>query len=442
MNNIQVQVISNSTTFYPVDSRNEDGLTLINSIAFLEENFKEGILSFSAEKQIVVLQMWNGLLFSISTSSNLSEELLRYILQIIRDTAVFLLGPHYENMMAKSIVASLRDIFSRYVEKYLNLFANDYKAALYLADYDIIDPKVTQMLKDSIKFDANNDESLIEVILFKNHKIAKRFPKNENRILETSDVFLISMFEQLEFPGDFKNESDIIIPEQNQIINKGAFIRIDGQPQQGLLSSVRFGSKSQFVAIFVFKGNQLTQENKERTYVQMSQVAQSLISSQITTAIRPTFQITGLLHYILINRTTGEFFDPHFITSSKGELEQKNLALMEKMKRRMVSIGMSSHINGYPSMIRNEMILQYTYDIIFINVKKQKEVTPKLFNAADFSEIGVSYKIATKNAFGDDSEIHCYELMTVYLGAMNTGDVIKANSQLFKELTEFKRKME
>ena len=436
----QVKVISNSTTFYPIDIRNEEGLTLINSIAFLEENFKEEIYSFKTEDQLVVLQLWNGLLFSISTKENYTEELLRFLLQVIRDIAIFLLGPHFENMMAKSIITSLREIYSRYVDRFFELCNKNYLALLALPDYEYYYMKFSQNIKELIKNDLLNiDESFVEGFIFKNHRIVSRISKNDLKILEPTDIFLISLFEQLEFNqiNDLDNQITIL-ENSNSIIHKGAYINFEGIPTQIVLSSVRFGQNSPYVMIIVSKVNQLSNEIKEKRLSFFIQISNILFSNPFLNQTFNGNQITGLIHYLLINRNTGDCLQSINPSINVDEKDEKWIKLLEKIKRKMISIGINSYVNGSPVVIRNEMIFQYTYDIILINSKKQKEIPIKNLNNTIFNENGISYK----NLIGDDNDIICYELMTIYLGVINTSDVIKANSHLFKVLTDIKRKID
>ena len=431
-----VRVISNSMTYYPIDSRNEEGLTLINSIAFLQENFRESVQSFQAEDQIVVMQMWNGLLFAITSKNTVSEPLLKIILQVMKDIAVFLFGPQFHTVMcSKSISGALREIYARYLETYFSLCNQDCKFTIMLPQMDHTFVKLTQQFKELIKNEAGIvDESFLEGILFNNHRVISRFAKNENSMLELNDIFQLSLLEQVEF-STAKNS-----PEAFTMTIKGANVRVDGTMQNCILASGKLGP---FFLIMLYKRNQqqqFTQEQKDKLEALSAAISRTILAFTEVKKPPVPYQITGLLHYILINRTTGEIYESQPHPDSKHEPEPKWLALLDKLKRTMTSIGMSAIVNGNSCVIRNEMIFQYTYDLVF--VRKQKEIMPKtLLQPVNFEKGGLSYKSIVSETISEDNTT-CFEMMTVYLGVMNTCDVIKANAYLFNVLTGVKRKSE
>ena len=432
-----VKVISNSMTYYPIDTRNEEGLTIINTMAFMQQNFGEVVQSFKAEDSIVVMIMWQNLVFTITSKSTTSEELLKFYLQVMKDIAVFLFGAQFQNVMcSKSIVGALREIYARYLETFFSLCNSDYKFGLMIPQIDPTYSKLTQQVKDLMKTEATLfDETFYEGFIFKNHKIISRFSKNDNNTLEIGDLFQLSLLEQV--------ESSTVKPstENFAVTIKGANVKIDGVMQNCILAS---GNLKDFYLIMIYKkpqaNAQLTQEQKEK----VDKLSQSLskIVLGFTDLLKPPlpYQITGMLHYILINRTTGEVLESQPHPDSKIEPEPKWVVLLDKMKRDMASIGMSACINGWPTIIRNEMIFQYTYDLIF--VRKGKETSPKgVIQPVSFEKGGLSYKTLTMDAVSEENAI-CYEMMTIYLGVINTVDVMNANAHLFKVLTGIKRKNE
>lgn len=427
----QVRIISNSTTFYPIDSRGDVGLTLINSIAFLQENFKEAVESFTAEDQIVVLQMWNGLLFSITSPKMFSEEILRFMLQIIKDTATFLFGPHFENNMSNNISQTLRELYAKYLEKFFSLANKDYKYILMIPPMDFTYSKLTNALKEYVKTDLTNiNETFIEGIIFRNHTIISRFSRNDNPVLELSDIFQLCLLEQVVYPDDVETTS-------LNLNHLKIHLKSEGQIQSFIVSSGKCGS---CVVIIISNINQIKQEDKDRLSKIGNQINQIVLSTFGEQGILPeSYQITGLLHYILINRTTGEIYETQH--QLKNQHDPKWAVLKEQLKYKMSSIAMQALISGSPSVIRNEMIFQYTYDLIFVN-KKQKEVIPKNMQPITFNDRSeLSWKQITSDFVSEDN-VTCYEMLTVYLGVMNTADVIKANSHLFKTITGTKKLIE
>lgn len=424
----QVRIISSSTTFYPIDSRGDIGLTLINSIAFLQENFKENIESFTAEDQIVVLQTWNGLLFTITSPKIYSEEILRFALQIIKDTAAFLFGPHFETTMSINISQALRELYAKYIEKFFTLANKDYKFLLMIPPMDFTYSKLNSQLKELARNDVVGiNETFVECIIFKSHKIISRFSRGENPVLELSDIFQLCLLEQVVYP-------DEVEASQLNMSHLKIHLKSEGQIQPFIVSSGKCGS---CVIIIISNINQIKQEDKDRIQKIGQQINLIVVSSNSEQSTIPeSFQITGLLHYILINRTTGEVYETQ--QQLKSQQDPKWVTLKEKLKRKMSSVAIQAAVTGSPTVIRNEMVFQYTYDLIFIN-KKQKEVIPKSIPPTVFGDrSGLSWKQLAADAVQEDN-VMCYEMLACYLGVMNTADVIKANAHLFKTITGIKR---
>ncbi|OHT03782.1 hypothetical protein TRFO_01444 [Tritrichomonas foetus] len=422
-----VKVISTSTTFYPLDGRNEEGLTIINSMAFLNQNFGETVTSFSANDQTIVLQMWNGLLFYIAAKNTTSEQLLRFMLQICRDIAIFLFGAHFENHMAKNIVQSLRETYAKYIEKFFELCNQDYKYMLMVPEMAPECSDLSKHIKDHNPFTQGAiDSSFVECVLFRNHKIVGRYnyKQSSNKKLQPKDIFQVSLSERIEFSNSTFSEDITTITDSQtpNIIYKGGNLTFDGIPQTCFLASVQLGTNSPFVAVFIFKNDKPTPEISE----QLNHIIKKLIllinEFGKTKKVVKAYQITGLLHYLMINRSTGEYYE-----SLKPST---NDPIITKLQRKMASVAMAALQTGNFTLIRNHMLFQYTYEMKFR--KKGTLLTPneKLKN----QDSEVSYKRIVEEQFHNDSSIQCYELMTVYLGVMNTKDVAKANQHLFDTL--------
>jgi hypothetical protein len=433
-----LKVISVSSTYYPLDSRNEEGLTLINSVAFLQQNFGETVNVFRAGNKIVVLQQWNGILFVLSSDDKSPQELLRFLLQMVKDIAVFLFGPHFETFISsKNIVRTLREVFAKYVEKLFDVVGQDYKVLSMIQDADQDSQRLAQHLSRRLSFsEIPAGAGFIECILFKRHRIVARFPKPGARLLSPSDIFLISLLEKIEFGAiEMSDSARIEPPDPSKVVNKKVHLYMDGVAQQGFMSEVQFGPDSPYLLIAA-----LNAQPSADTDALVSSLATQFAGLMVAfppdpTPLLPTFQITGMLHYLLINRTTGEYRESERVETDDPEGRKQTL-LFERIRRRMITYATQGLLEGYLWQIRNEMIFQYTWELKFVTAKGQPLTPGEAIRAARSSDGGISYARIASDFFGADVDVTIYELMTVYLGVVNTKDVLDANRHLFEVLTK------
>lgn len=438
-----LRVISNSTTFYPVDSRNEEGLTMINSIAYMQQNFGEIVNTFTTNDQIVVLQMWHGLLFQINSENNLTNEFLRFILLVVKDIAVFLFGKSFENHMAKNIKNALREIYAKYIDTFFRLCNEDYKTSLMIYDADIHTEFQMNTQKSLLADPKIIGSPFVECILFYNHQIWATFTGICSKPLDTHDMFFISLFEKVENEEkDFSEPNQLEDPaDLDQIVHKSANIFIDGNIIPCLVSQIQLGPKSPFILIFITKEIIPTPEIKENLFL-ISQV----ISSQMKLKLLPpsprtrvTFQVTSLIHYIIINRSTGEFFEsPHIDTPKNDPNIQDRLELFESIKTKLISFGIQSLLTGSLAAIKNEMIFQYIYEFKFIKshqaiIPNRKFIPPQFDDNSDFS-----YNSIIQGMGYDPNEVQGIEIYTAYFGVVNAKSVINANMLLLSKLNIIK----
>jgi hypothetical protein len=435
-----LKVISVSSTYYPLDSRNEEGLTIINSVAFLQQNFGETVNVFRAGDKVVVLQQWNGILFVLSSDDKSPQGLLRFLLQMVKDIAVFLFGPHFETFISsKNIVRALREVFAKYVEKLFDVVNHDYKVLSMIQDYDQCSQRLAQYLRPRLSYteiSSSSSAGFIECILFKRHRIVGRFSKQGARVLSPSDIFLISLLEKIEFGAIAMSDSARIeSPDPSKVVNKKVHLYMDGVAQQGFMSEVQFGPDSPYLLITA-----LNAQPSGETDALVSGLAAQFAALMVAfppdpTPLLPTFQITGMLHYLLINRTTGEYRESDRVETDDAEGRKQTL-LFERIRRRMITCATQALLEGYLSQIRNEMIFQYTWELKFVTAKGQPLIPGEAMRSTRFAEAGISYSKIASDFFGTDTDVTVYELMTVYLGVVNTKDVLDANRHLFEVLTK------
>ena len=94
--------------------------------------------------------------------------------------------------------------------------------------------------------------------------------------------------------------------------------------------------------------------------------------------------------------------------------------------------------------LRNEMLFQYTYELIVKNSKGQtialdRNVLNKFnnFNNSNETESYEKFIQYLQNKLGDNN-IKVYELYTAYLGIMSAKDVAISNAKLFENITNLK----
>jgi hypothetical protein len=433
-----LKVISVSSTYYPLESRNEEGLTVINSVAFLQQNFSETVNVFRAGQKVVVLQQWNGILFVLSSDDHSPPELLRFLLQMVKDIAVFLFGPHFETFISsKNIVRSLREVYAKYIEKLFEAINCDYKVMAMVQDYDQNSQRLAQQLSKKLTYsEIPPGVSFIECILFKRHKIVGRFSKPGTKVLSATDIFLISLLEKIEFGAIEMAPTDRIeSTDSGKVVNKKVNLYMDGSPQQCYISEVQFAPDSPYLLIAALSA----QPSAETDAVVSSLATQFATLVNQTppdpTPLFPTYQITGMLHYLLINRTTGEYRESDG-PETDGPEGERQAVLFERIRRRMIASSMRALQDGYLGLIRNEMVFQYTWELKFIGPKGQALFPIDVVKAPKFADGGISYAKIAADVVGADNDATVYELMTVYLGVVSTKDVLDANGHLFDVLTK------
>lgn len=425
-----------STTYYPVEAGTDDqAMTLRNSLNYVKTNFGEQMSVFKAGETTVVVNVWNNIMFSLNACDKFTEELLEYILQNVKNIAVFLFGPNFESIMGSmSIKAGLQDIFARYVATYFAQGNADFKAFIAVPEFEITQTKLASHIRSKFSLtETPADPDLVECILFKHHQIAARL-SNKGRTLDATDVFRLALLEKIQF-ADAEMDGEVTAPQASSVKPLRVYLLFEGEAKCCYISLVRLGERSPYVLIFASNVSEPAPTTTELV-VNMSKQFVRLINecNVAKPSIPPSFQITGLLIYMIVNRTTGECRESAKLKPSEKEAEMKQYLLFEKLRRRMISLSTKTIHSGHLATVRNEMIFQYTSELKFVNARHNIVTPGKAFTKQNFTDTDFSYTELTKNLFPGDNDITCYELMTVYLGVINSRHVIDANSHLFDVL--------
>ncbi|KAH0795762.1 hypothetical protein GPJ56_000340 [Histomonas meleagridis] len=351
--------------------------------------------------------------------------------------------------MSKNIVAAFRELYARYIELFFELCVKDYKFLLMLPPYyknfpDITDKIPVQPLFEPIQSDQG--KLIIEFIVFRDHQIVACYTNPSASPLEPGDVFQISLFERMETrTTTFDENAPIEEPTADSIVHRGGNVHFDHNVERCFLSKIQYG-KSPYVLIFVTKEEKPTPELTHKIHTVSKDFCAKLnryLSDKHKP--KPSIYMTGIVHYILVNRSNGTYREPENIDppKSNNDIEARQYYLCEKIKRNMVSFGLKAFQSRYIAALRNEIHFQYTYEIVVRNTKGQNVVLDKSvlskYNSSGETE---SYTKFIKYLQGklNDNGVEVYELYTAYLGVMPAKDVIKANAMLLDKIIEGKHK--
>lgn len=415
-----VKVASRSSIFYPLDGKNEQLLPLYNSIVFVSQNLKEDITSFSAGDNVVVLRMQNEILFYIHSRKDISQGLLHSLLNIICRITIFLFGPNFQDVMNNNIRQSLVETFSKYIEKYFELCNSDHKYLLMISEFDNTMPSLVEFIQNNNPLNHQPiDSSFVECILFKDSKIVGRFQnqQNSNSKLDQKDLFTLSLLVSTSNSDESQNF------EKKKKLKRAFFFFNNSPPESCFVSDCELGDNSPFELIFIFKNSERTDEIEKQITALIPQFA-SLVEQFDSPTIPTSIHITGLLHYLLINRSTGQYF----------EMLKPSVAypIFTHIQRTMAAVASEAIQNGLVFVSKNYMKFQYIYELRFHNKKTGDLIIPNGKINIPVNEI--SYSKIVQKLFGGNSSIQCFELLTIYLGVMNTKDVLHANTHIFKKL--------
>lgn len=328
--NTKVRIISDTTTFYPVekegdDSRNRnDDMSLRATLVYLHEQLGEDFQFFTADDLFIVLQQWRGMLFFIQTNDARFQDVMRLQLQTIREVLIFLFGPKFESVMKRSISMDKRKIFSQYVDSYLSLCQEDYIYLLNSIRVDSDSKELSDHFIQSISSTVSNfDINILNVTLFDGNKIVAHYDSPAAAKIDPETLLNLSIFEKVEYSdvNIESNDSDIMIDNEisssrnfdpefvkssnnTTLKHKNAFLRIQRSPVCCLLSSSRLSERSPYIILVTTQNLKITDELRSSILQFITTI--TLLMSQFKPPIpeeKPIQVMEELIHYILIDRT-------------------------------------------------------------------------------------------------------------------------------------------
>lgn len=457
---IKIRVISDTTTFYPVeiqsdeDHHRNDNMTLLTTITYLKEQLNEDFQFFRAGDLFIVLQQWRGMLFFVETNEDFGAEVLRFILQTSREILIFLFGTKFESVMRRNISLSKRQVFARYVDTYLKLCQDDHHFLLstlrYTDDSHELQhyflEKVPPVPKDvPIKLNA--------VFLFIGNEIAVHFKNPKASVLEPEIISLIQIFVHVEFPeinGETKCEgkrfdSSYVKIDTNPK-HKGAFLRLARTPVGCTLSCSKCAEKSDSIIVVISENTKIPIPVQKQINEYMGNLC-NFLSGMPKIEIPPTTSIYNedLLHFIAINRTEGDIWEMPFDQSLEAIMNYHNIdkqaavAKYRQLTRKMASYAFNAIMHGYTTMMWGSLDYQFCYQLRFKNDDNEILQPSHIFTPPSFDDDnGVTYGLIANSVFPNQNGVRCFELLSIFRSTVKPKEAMEVNDQLF---TDFFKKI-
>ena len=453
--NIKIRVISDTTTFYPVEIKDEethhrnDNMTLLTTISYLKEQLDEDFQFFRAGDLFVVLQQWRGMLFFVQTNEGLGAEILRFLLQTTREILIFLFGTRFENVMRRNISISKRHVYARYIDTYLNLCNLDHRFLLNALRYTNDAEEIQKFFIDKITpVPVDIPVKLISVLLMESHEIRTHFKNTRAVRLEPETISLLQIFVKVEFPDIDETYDPNAIQFDPEYVKSGAsakhksaFLRIERTPVGCTLSLARCAEHSKTIIVVVTQNTKMPVPVQKQINVYMSEVCAFLGSLTFPKYVPPpTKWHEELLHFIIINRTEGDVWEMPYEDSLKQIMEYKhsdeNLAkqTFHTITRKMASYAFNAMMHGYTTMMWGELDYQFCYEIRFLNDDDEDLLPTHVFTPPSFDDDnGVSYGLIVNSVFPSESGVRCFELLSIFRPSVRPKEAMEANDDLFKQ---------
>jgi hypothetical protein len=453
---MEVRVISNTTTFYPVDvdetnRGGTDNMSLRTTLVYLREQMSEDFQFLTADDLFIVLQQWRGIVFFIQYTDSRFHDLMRQMLQTIREILIFLFGAKFEFVMGHSIVHANRLVFAQYVDAYLSNCASDYLCLLGALRSDDSCPRVAELfLESAARLRPEFDLNLLSCFLFYDHRILAKFIFPDARTFDPETFSMLAIFERVEYGPitdqlDEKFSSAYVTSADNTTMkHKTAFLRVERTPVACTLSSTRCALESPFVLLVV---SQNVNMSKRKGEIQMKIVDfLTAITSRLTQlAVRPTAPPTvGLVEdvicFVVIDRSCGRVWELPTATAVAqlrtfrefADDEEAELELI-RVRRQSVAYGTSAMMRGFTTMVWGEVDYHFAYELRFEDEQGAILIPTQVFSPPPFNDdTGINYRLIVDSLFQPERKITCLELFAVYRGRVQVKATMAGNQILFE----------
>jgi hypothetical protein len=454
----KVRVISDTTTFYPVEGETEtyqstDNLTLRTTLVYLHEQLVEDFQFFTAGDLFVVLQQWRGMLFFIQTNDARCQDEMRIQLQTIREILIFLFGVTFESVMRRNILIGNRRVFAQYVDAYLASCASDYLCVLNALRPDDCAGELPRHFLDALsQLLPQFALSHLGCLLINNQKLVGRFSPQDTVKLDADIFSILALFEKVEYETITAPELPnfdsgfVTAPTNKSMKHKTAFLRIERTPVSCTLSSTRCGSQSPYVLLVVTQNRPKPKADPQKQTVQEAIVD---FLTAITHELEPTIvsaipvrlgpDVQDVLHYVVIDRTHGHVWELPLATALRKisdhlrlQTEREAADELDKVKNRLAAYGMTAMMRGCTTMMWGELNYEFCYELRFEDEAGGALTPSHLFSAPPFNDdTGINYRLIVESLFQTDREIRCLELFAVYKGIVQVKAAMEGNQMLF-----------
>lgn len=397
----KVRVISDFIVFFPKDCPNEDGLTFINALKFVEQCFDEKIHYLVDESFITLFKNYNDVIFLITANKNYETNFLLKILKNLKEISLFLFGKNFSDYMTKNINVKLMDLYSLYINKYFWLVENNISFLFNVVPFSFVTS--TLNFNHSIFKELN-----VKNILVYNDKLEIIYLLYN--CLSNDSLFCISLLLHIEHENLTKS-----------IFCKNAFLNFnDDNYQKYTLVASKLGARF-FIAIL--KPSDINESLKSSMINLFKNMNDNLSISLFLDWDRINInKIYGLLYCVFINRSKNQIID--FTSSTNSKFIDK----VSQIKFKLSNILIASVFSGIYFAIENEMILQYSYQLIYTD--HNNIVIPTTKSIPVDIEVSNVYKYIRDNLYEENEYIKCYELLTVYNGSLSKDIVVSSNNIL------------
>lgn len=451
----KIRVISDTTTFYPVEIQSDeshhrnDNMTLLTTITYLKEQLKEDFQFFKAGDLFIVLQQWRGMLFFIETNEDFGAEMLRFILQTAREILIFLFGTRFESVMRRNISLSKRQVFARYVDTYLKLCQNDHHFLLSTLRFTDDTHELQHFFLEKVPpVPKDIPIKLIAVFLFQGNEIALHFKNPKASKLEPEIISLIQIFVNVEFPdlnSDNNFDSNTFDPEYVKsgasAKHKSAFLRLERTPVGCTISCSKCAEKSGNIIVVVSENTKMPVQVQQQLNGYMSNLCQFLLNNPMNERFEPSTMINeDLIHFMCINRTAGDVWEmPEEQTLKSIENYNKVDAKTAREKyhmltRKMASYAFNAIMHGYTTMMWGSLDYQFCYQLRFLNDNKEVLTPSHIFTPPSFDDDnGVTYGLIANSVFPSQNGVRCIEILSIYRSSIRPKEAMEVNQHLFQD---------
>jgi hypothetical protein len=454
----QVRVISQTTTFYPVETdeathQSTDNMSLRTTLVYLHEQMGEDFQFFTADDLFVVIQQWRGIVFFIQSSDAKFQDVMRIQLQTIREILMFLFGVKFDAVMRRNIVVNNRVVFAQYVDAYLGACESDYLAAVNAIRPDPCFPQLAEhFLQASADLLPEFDLSLLSCVMFHAHRLVARFNVPGAVKFDPETFAMLSIFERVEYetvdePRDLHFSSAYVTSAENKSMkHKTAFLRIERTPISCTISSTRCAEDSPFVFLVITQnvGPSHRDAKKAETHMKIVDFLTAITNQLMGVAtlppeLQPVELLEDLLHYVVIDRTHGTVLEMPADTATRLVFDHRKLDSPEaaqgelaKVKHQLAAYGMSAMMRGFTTMMWGQLDYHFCYELRFEDESGEVLRSAHVFSPPPFNDdTGINYRLITDSLFQTDRSIVCLELFAVYRGTVQVKAALASNQTLF-----------